>query len=298
MLSSSGWCFLAVVSFALSAAVVMAQGAAGAATGTLEVAKSRYPLKYAFAVMDKDPFSDGEKENLVVLLSDTPVPDALRKASNDWRIWVADQSAAGNIHGLILTINPETKVWDAGSVLTKQGLMFYTETVTGDETRQLQFEPAGPIGARVAGKVSMKKPMHGISDDDGPWLVEAEWSADVVRRPGVTGVLTGAEARNSPQYKAARAFLEACRKKDLEAIGAAVDPKTRDGMMQMFSGPNQEDTLTAFSHMANDALTYTLTKITVRGDSAELDFKDPKPDSGSAQTLRVVLAGGEWKIAR
>jgi hypothetical protein len=275
----------------------MAQGSGSSATGALEIAKQRFPLKYAFAVMEGDPFSGGEKENLVVLLSDTPLPDPLRKASNDWRIWVSEQAGAGSIHGLILTINPETKVWDAGSVLTKQGLMFYTESVSGDEPRQLHFEPAGTIGARAAGKVSMKKPMHGMSDDDGPWRVEAEWSADVVRRPGVTGVLTGAEAHNSPQYKAARAFLDACHKKDVEAIRAAVDPKGRDEMMQMFSGPNKEETLAAFSHMANDALNYTLTKITVRGDSAELDFKDPK-DSGNSQTLRVVLAGGEWRLAR
>jgi hypothetical protein len=275
----------------------MAQGSAGSVTGTLEIAKERFPLKHVFAVMDGDPFSDGEKENLVVLLSDVPVPAELRKASNDWRTWVGEQAGAGAIHGLIVTINPETKVWDSGSVLTRQGFMFYTETVTGGEPRQLQFEPSGPIGARAAGKLTMKKPMHGMSDDDGPWRVEAEWSADVVRRPAVTGVLTGAEARNSAQYKAARAFLEACHKKDLEAIRAAVDPKTRDAMMQMFSGPAKEETLTAFSQMANDALTYTLTKITVRGDSAELDFKDPK-DSGSSQKLRVVLAGGEWKLAR
>jgi hypothetical protein len=278
--------------------MAMAQGPTGNVTGTLEIAKERFTLKHAFAVMEGDPFSDGEKERLVVLLSDIPVPAEMRKASNDWRTWVADQAGAGSIHGLIVTINPETKVWDSGSVVTKQGLMFYTESVIGDEPRQLQFEPAGPIGARVAGKVSMKKPMHGMSDDDGPWRVEAEWSADVVRRPAVTGVLTGAEARNSPQYKAARAFLQACRKKDIEGIRAAIDPKTRDAMMQMFSGSNKEEALTAFSRMADDTLTYTLTKITVRGDSAELDFKNPKPDSGSSQKLRVVLVGGEWKMAR
>jgi hypothetical protein len=296
--SSSGWLCLTIVSFALVAAMAIAQGPTGNATGTLEIAKERFTLKHAFAVMEADPFSDGEKEKLVVLLSDVPVPAEMRKASNDWRSWVADQATAGSIHGLIVTINPETKVWDSGSVVTKQGFMFYTESVSGDEPRQLRFEPAGPIGAHAAGKVSMKQPMHGMSDDDGPWRVEAEWSADVVRRPGVTGVLTGAEARNSPQYKAARAFLEACRKKDVEGIRAAIDPKTRDAMMQMIAGPNKEETLTSFSRMAEEALTYTLTKITVRGDSAELDFKDPKPGSGSEQKLRVVLAGGEWKLAR
>jgi hypothetical protein len=144
----------------------------------------------------------------------------------------------------------------------------------------------------------MKEPMHGMSDDDGPWRVDAEFSVAVVRRPAVTGELTGAEARNSPQYKAAMAFLEACRKKDIDAIRAAIDPKTRDAMMQMFSGPSKEDALNSFSQMATEALTYKLTKITLRGDAAELEFKDPKPDSGSSQKLRVVLAAGEWKMAR
>jgi hypothetical protein len=298
MPSSTGWSCLIVVCFALVAAMAMAQSSAGSATGTLEIAKERFTLKYAFAALEGDPFSDGEKENLVVLLSDVPVPDAMRKPSNDWRIWVSDQAGSGAIHGLIVTINPETRVWDSGSVLTKRGLMFYTESVYGDEPRKLQFALAGPIGAHAAGKLSMKEPLHGMSDEDGPWRVEAEWSADVVRRPAVTAVLTGAEARNSAQFKAAAAFLEACRKKDVDAIRAAIDPKTRDAMMQMFSGPDKDDTLTAFSQMADATLAYTLTKITVRGDSAELDFKDPKPDSGSSQKLRVVQASGEWKIAR
>lgn len=298
MPSSSGWGCLTVVSFFLVAAAAISQGAAGSVTGTLEIAKERFALKYAFAVMEEDPFSNGEKENLVVLLSDIPVPNEMRKASNDWRIWVADQAGASSIHGLIVTIHPETKVWDGGSVVTKRGFMFYTESVYGDEPRKLHFEPSGPIGPDVAGKLSMKEPMHGMSDDDGPWRVEAEWRTAIVRRPAATGMLTGAEARSSPQYKAAMAFLEACRKKDVEAIRAAIDPKTRDAMMQMFSGPDKEDTLNAFSRMATETLTYNLAKITLRGDSAELDFKDPKPDSGSEQKLRVVLAAGEWKIAR
>jgi hypothetical protein len=289
---------LSITLFFLLAAVTLAQGTGNTANGTLEIAKEQFTLKHSFAVMDADPFSDGQKENLVVMLSDIPLPDEFRKASNDWRLWVSEKAEAGAIHGLILTINPETKVWDSGSVITKRGLMFYTESVYGTEDRKLRFEASGPIGNRVAGKVSMKEPMHGMSDDDGPWRIEAQWSAAIVRRPAVTGVLTGADAKNSPQYKAVKAFLEACKKKDVEAIRAAIDPKTRDSMMQMFSGEHKEDALNSFEQMANDTLTYTLTKITVRGDTAEVAFKDPKSDSGVSQTLRVVQAGGEWKMGR
>jgi hypothetical protein len=63
-------------------------------------------------------------------------------------------------------------------------------------------------------------------------------------------------------------------------------------MMQMFSGPNKEDALNPFAQMATETLTYPLTKITLRGDAAELEFKDPKPDSGSSQKLRVVRSAG------
>ncbi|HKE27949.1 MAG TPA: hypothetical protein VKB88_36590 [Bryobacteraceae bacterium] len=298
MPSSLGWGYLAVVSFTLLAVVAAAQGSSDTVTGTLEIAKERFALKHVFAVMEDDPFSNGEKENLVVLLSDVAVPDELRKASNDWRLWVSEKAEAGTIHGLILIINPETKVWDSGSVVTKRGFMFYTESVSGDQPRNLHFETAGAIGDRVAGKVSMKEPMHGMSDEDGPWRIDAQLASAVVRRPPITAVLTGAEAQTSAQYKAIMAFLEACKKKDVDAIRAAADPKTRDSMMQMFSGPQKEDALDSFSQMAADALTYKLTKITVRGDSAAVELKDPKPDSGSSQTLRVVLAGGEWKMAR
>jgi hypothetical protein len=109
MPSSSGWFCLTVVSFALVAAMAMTQGATGSATGTPEIAKERFSLKHAFAVMERDPFSEGEKENLVVLLSDVAVPDAMRRPPNDWRIWVSDQAGAGAIHGLIVTISPRRK---------------------------------------------------------------------------------------------------------------------------------------------------------------------------------------------
>lgn len=296
MPSSVGLGYLALFSFTLLAAVAMAQGSSDSVTGTLEVAKEHFTLKHVFAAMEDDPFSHGEKENLVVLLSDIPVPSEMRTAS-DWRMWVADKAQAGAIHGLILIINPDTKVWDSGNVVTKGGFMFYTESVSGQE-RNLRFEPSGPLGDRVAGKVSMKEPMHGMSDDDGPWRVEAQFSSAVARRPAVTAVLTGAQAEGSAQYKVVKAFLEACKKKDVDAIREANDPKSRDLIMKMFTGPDKEDSLNAFAQMAVETLTYKLTKITVRGDSAVLEFTNPAPDSGTSTSLRVVMVAGEWKMAR
>lgn len=293
-----GWSYLLVVSLVIPAVVASAQGSGQSVTGTLQIAKERFVLKHVFAVMEEDPFSDGKKENVIVLLSDVPVPDEMRKASNEWRIWAGQSAADGAVHGLILSIDPATKVWDSGHVLTKGGFMFYTESVTGGATRNLQFEPSGALGDHVAGKLSMKEPMTGMSDDDGPWRVEAQFSSGVVRRPAVTAVLTGPSAVNSPQYKVIKAYLEACRKKDVEAIRAVIDPRSREAMTQMFSGPDKEEALNMFAQMAAEALTFDLTKITVRGDAADVEFKSTKPDSSSSQILRVVQSGGEWKISR
>jgi hypothetical protein len=109
-------------------------------------------------------------------------------------------------------------------------------------------------------------------------------------------VLSGAAALNSPQYKAVLAFLEACRKKDVDAIRNSMDPKSRDTLAEMLAG-NREEALNMFAQMAAETAALKLSKVTIRGDSAELDFVGSKP-SESQQSLRVVLAGGEWKLAQ
>ena len=287
-----------VMAASLLAPAAMAQGGGDGVTGALQIGQERFTLKHAFAVMEEDPFSNGQKEKLVVLLSDVPLPNEMRRASNDWRIWLSEQAGAGAIHGIVLNIDPETKVWDSGNLATKGGLMFYTESVFGGEERSLRFDPSGALGDRVAGKLSMKKPMAAMSDQESTWRAEAEFRSAVVRRPAVTAVLTGADALKSPQYKIARAFLEACRKKDVEAIRATIEARSSGAMMAMFIGADKEDTLNRFAQMAADTLGYQLVKITVRGDTADLRFKDSKPDAMNSQTLYVALSAGQWKIVR
>jgi phage tail tube protein FII len=61
---------------------------------------------------------------------------------------------------------------------------------------------------------------------------------------------------------------------------------------------NKAEALNMFANMAAEAAALKLNKVTVRGDSAEIDFGDGKPGSESKQSLRVVLAKGEWKLAQ
>ncbi len=276
--------------------VMVATGAGDSASGTLQVGTERIALKYVFALMEQAGVGDG-KEKLTVFLSDAPVPDELRKASDDWVYWADKQARAGALHGVALSLDPATGVWSGGRMLTREGLEFYSETVSSPELSDLHFAPSGPIGDRVAGKVSMKKPMSGAHDDASAWRVEAEFSSAVVRRAAVSGVLTGTAALNSPQYKAVLAFLDACRKRDLDAIRNAMDAQSRETLAQMAAG-HKDEALNMFAGMAAETGALKLAKVTVRGDSAEIEFSDGKPGSHATQSLRVSLSAGQWKLAQ
>ena len=283
-------------SIGLLLGVTVASAAADSAAGTLRIGAQRFALKYVFAVMERDGVAGG-KEKLTVFLSDAPVPDELRKASDDWVYWADKQARAGALHGVTLAIDPATGVWSGGRMPTREGIEFYSETVSSPELSDLRFAPAGPLGSQAAGTASMKKPMPGAHDETGAWTVEAEFRAAVIRRPAVSGVLTGTAALNSPQYKAVLEFLDACRKKDVDAIRNAVDAQGRESLTQTIAG-NQEEALKMFAGMAAETAALKLNKVTVRGDSAEIEFGDGKAGSGSTQSLRVTLSGGEWKLAQ
>jgi len=275
--------------------VAVAGDAAGSVSGALQIGAARFTLKYVFAVMEPDGMAAG-KEKLTVFLSDLPVPEELRKASDDWVYWADRQARAGALHGVALAIDPATSIWNGGRLLTSQGIEFYSETVSSPELSDLQFTPAGPPGDQVAGKASMKQSMAG-GHDDSRWRLEAEFRSTIIRRAAASGVLTGPAALNSPQYKAVLAFLDACKKKDLDAIRNTMDPQSRETLAPMVAGGKQQ-ALEMFSQMAAEAAALKLGKVTLRGDSAEVEFGDGKPGEESGRSLRVVLVNGEWKLAQ
>ncbi len=279
----------------LGAAV--AHAAADGASGKLRVGEREFALNSAFAVMEQNMLAEGDQDKLTVLLTDAPVPEELRNASGAWFFWAQKQAKAGTVHGLILTINPATGVWDRGQLLTLNGFMFYTETGSSPEESRLSFAADGPIGDRAGGKVRMKEPMPTMQEDDAHWSVEADFRCAVIPRPAVTATLTGAAALSSPQYRAVLAFLEACRKGNVEAIRAAVDAHSRESLGAMIAS-NKQEALKMFAHMAADTTALKLAKIIVRGESAQLQFVDPRRGADVQQSMSVLLVDGEWKIAR
>ncbi len=141
---------IGLAAIGLVAGVSVASGAADSVSGTLQVGAERFALKFVFAVMEQDGVA-ADKEKLTVFLSDLPVPDELRKATDDWVQWADQQARAGALHGVALAIDPATGVWSGGRMLTREGLEFYSETVSSPELSDLHFAPAGPLGDQVAG---------------------------------------------------------------------------------------------------------------------------------------------------
>lgn len=144
----------------------------------------------------------------------------------------------------------------------------------------------------------MSEPMGGIGESEGSWRLEAEFSAAVAQQEAVSARLTGAQARNSPQYKAAMAFVQASKRKDLEAIKKTMDAPSQAMLAEMVQEMGRADALAMFSEMAAEALRMKDAEVVVRGSRAEVRLKKTDATSKEEITLRVALDQGAWKMAR
>jgi hypothetical protein len=277
--------------------VMMAVAEEVSASGWMEVKGQRVALKYAFAAMSEDVMEKG-KEKIELLLSDKPVPMEMRKATNAWEFWASEQAQKGELHGIIVYLDPDTKVWSRGQRLSKNGMEFYSQSVSPPELNDLVFAPAPAGSGEIAGKVSMKKAMRAVMESEGPWQVEAEFRTPVAARPTVTGSLTGAAARDSAPYKAVQANLLACQKKDLEAIRKTMNSNAQGMLTKFEAARGKKAVLDMCAGMAAETLKLKLTKVTVRGDTADVVFSGSDKESSSEQVMHVVLENGVWKIGQ
>ncbi len=295
---------LQAVNSALAAALIsmsigMATTAAeGTITGWLEVKGERVALTHVFAAMQKDSLAEGEKQIVAVMLSDQPVPEALRRADAQWEFWASEQAVAGKIRGIILVIDPETKVWSRGQRLTTNGLTFYSHTSTDPASRTLRFDPASAGQAEIAGKAWMMEAMRGMDENDGPWRIEATFRTPVLQMAAVTAKLTGAQAKASPQYKTVMAFLDACKRKDLEGIRKTMDADSQAMLAKMVEAQGRAGALDMLAGMATDSLTMKAVEVVVRGETADVKLMNNTGKERNEHTLKVALDAGVWKMSR
>lgn len=276
-------------------AAVIEAAEPGSASGWLEVKGQRVALKYAFAAMADDPMEGGGKEKIEVLLSDRPVPAELRRATDAWSFWAGEQASKGALHGIILYLTPETKLWRRGQMLSSDGLTFYSQSVSSPELSDLVLAPAPAAPGEIAGRASTKQVISGAAAMSGPWRLEAEFRTAVIARPAVTGTLTGAAARNSEPYRAVQAYVQACLKKDLEAIKRVLNSNSLSILAQALASQGENKLLAMFAAEAAELDKARLTKVTVRGETAEIEFS---AGDGSTETMRAVLENGAWKIGQ
>ncbi|HNY40492.1 MAG TPA: hypothetical protein PKJ41_08850 [Bryobacteraceae bacterium] len=290
---------LALLPLALIGLAVMASAAEETVKGWLEVKGEKAALTHVFAISETDRLEPGDKEIVAVLLSTLPVPSELRKAGSDWTTWAGDEAVAGRMSGIVLMIDPKTKVWSRGQRLSKEhGLTFYSHTSTSAEGRVLRFEPAAAGPSEIAGKASMSEPMRGVDESDGPWRVEAEFRTTVVQQEAVTGRMKGAEALNSPQYKAVLAYLHACKRKDLEGIRKLMDAEWQKMLATLVEAQGRAEALEMLAAMAAESLTMKTVEVVVRGSMAEVKLMSVADGLRNEEALKVVLDGGVWKMTR
>jgi hypothetical protein len=196
---------------------------------------------------------------------------------------------------VILYIDPVNKTWNRGQFLSRNGFEFYSQSVTSPEMSNFAFTPVDAAAGELAGKAATKKPRRTVEESEGPWSLEAEFRTVLLQRPAVTATLTGAAAAASPQYKIARAYLQAGLAKNLDAIKKTMSADALATLDKMMEKGGTKEALAMFAEEAKETLRLKLARVVVRGDSAEVELKGAP---GGLVTMSTVLENGAWKIGQ
>jgi hypothetical protein len=263
-------------------------------SGWLDGRGERVALEHVFGVVGEDVRDGKRVPRLEVFLSNEPVPAELRKASEEWVFWASEQSREGSLRGVILYIDAESGEWNSGQYLSRNGLSFYSQSVSSPELSSLVFNAEEAAGGILSGTVSMKKAWEGLSESGGEWRVEARFRCAVLVPEPITGSLEGDAARTSEPYKAVAAYFAACRSRDLGAIRRTMAGSMQASIDEM-AAQDEEGVLTMMEQMAEAALKMPAVKVVVRGASADIEFS-ASGEGYSAETIGAVLEEGVWKM--
>jgi hypothetical protein len=263
-------------------------------SGTLDGRGESVFLEHVFAVLGEDRHEGGRVPRLDVFLSNEPVPDELRRATEDWVFWASEQSREGSLRGIILYIDAETGEWNNGQYLSTNGLSFYSESGTSPELRSLVFTPEEAADGILGGTVSMTKPWEGISGSGGDWSVEARFRCAVTVPESITDSLEGDEARQCEPYKAVEAYLQACLTRDLAAIRRTMASSMLASLDEM-AAQDEDAALTMLEQMAEATFRMPAVRVVVRGTSADIEFSDPGEEY-TAETIGALREDGVWKM--
>lgn len=267
--------FAGLFSAALGAAV---SAGSGTASGKLTVAGKTTPLAYAYARTQKG-FFDKTKEDIVVILSDVPIPEAALE-DEFARQHMAEE---GKLHAVEVTLNSEKQAVSGGllhQAFSKTG--GYVSVTGMHEYKATVFD-----ATRVAGTLGMTKPddFMGVT-----FVYTATFDAPVWHRPPPTA--TGAAAAQSAPGKAALAFMTAAksgRVADLKKIMSAE-------LSAQLDGPEGKQMLEALKNMTPDPKTGEIQSVDIHGDVAEVTVVENSKEGSATSTIKLALEKGVWKV--
>ncbi len=274
------------VTLAASLSLVVTSGAAltaptgdGTASGSLTVAEKTTLLRYAYARAQKG-FFDKTKEDVLVILSDVPIPDEALK-DEFARHHLAEE---GKLHAVEVVL-------DADRQPIGGGLLHEVWKTTGgyvSVSGMHVFTPKTFDGKVAEGTLATRKPDEFMNKT---FEYKATFSALVWRKPAPTA--SGAAAATSPQGMATVAFLKAARSGDKAAIRKAMSAEAAKGL----DGPQAKEMLELLKMTSPDPATARIDAVDVKGNTAEVTVVEESKDGSVTSTFHLTLEGGQWKVS-
>jgi hypothetical protein len=119
---------------------------------------------------------------------------------------------------------------------------------------------------------------------------DATVTAPIWREPAPT--MSGAVASNSPQAKAALAFLKAGRSGNVTAIKKTVVAEAQADL----DGPMGKE-IVGMMKMGPDPTKGKVVSVNVDGESAEVRIEQGTRESSETTTIKLKLEHGQWKVS-
>jgi hypothetical protein len=252
--------------------LVFGQGSPSVANshGTLEVAGSKTPLDFAYAV----PQNHGE---VLVILSDKQLAAKELKDVFE-RIHKAD---SGEVHLVEITLDKNNSPISVS--VRHKAFMTNGGGMSTDDT----FEPQKADKNTLAGRFYRKSPgeFNGVT-----FTYDATIRATLWKEPAPA--YSGEAAKKSPQGKVALALLKAGREGNVAAIKKLL---TDDGIADL-DGPMGKDILEMMK-MGPDSRKARITRVDVEGENSDVTFEERTAGGVETTTIHLHLVKGEWKVA-
>jgi hypothetical protein len=253
----------------------------GTASGKLVVGGRTTPLSHVYARVGRDQL-DNKKERYLVVLSDVPLPpEEFLEQFPGLKL-----AAKGKAHVVTVELKPDKSVV-SGALLHEA--FAATDSFQGSGTNVFGAKTCD--GKVVEGTLATEKPGE---FEKTKYEYKATFRAPLWRRPAPTA--TGPAAAQTPQGKAALAFLKAVTSGDKAGTRKALSPDAEAA--KALDGPQAANVLKMLGSINPKPAAAKVESVTVLGNGAEVTVSGPKTaDDATSHTMILALVGGDWRVA-